>query len=97
MHRVELKADPGPAIPPPLSYQFLMHRVELKELPGLEDRTGFNAAFLMHRVELKAISSSTSVLLNGFLMHRVELKAGRITSTLKNFILVPNAPCGVES
>ena len=59
---------------------------------------GCSNLFLMHRVELK---DGKAIFVpfeeEEFLMHRVELKAALRIWPSWSLILVPNAPCGVES
>ena len=69
------------------------------ESPSIQLSQLVSLGFLMHRVELKAKPRTTDAASRlGFLMHRVELKAlivERVETT--EDLLVPNAPCGVES
>ncbi len=54
----------------------------------------------MHRVELKVINIGKpykTLYIKPFLMHRVELKEAHVQKGFQNPVLVPNAPCGVES
>ena len=70
---------------------------------GVESRTLFVCGFtprmfLMHRVELKVFNPmQITRKVNRFLMHRVELKGVFIMLAIVVFMIVPNAPCGVES
>ncbi len=96
MHRVELKVlayellIPNTAIVPnaPCGVERILHH--LSHCPFL--------LFLMHRVELKVSYNAPISEGEEFLMHRVELKEGFSGfGFLDSSILVPNAPCGVES
>ena len=53
----------------------------------------------MHRVELKEKTPKNHLkdYLKTFLMHRVELKVLKTQVSQVEEVVVPNAPCGVES